>query len=180
MYASCLTMRSCSESGGHIARVSAIGPSSSWPFSADFQLPLPRLQSMRALSLPSAPKASVYFDLSSGRSSVSSPPWNFTSCHVTPTRVPPGPSALPLGARPAQPAISAATKRRRLFNSKILLAVHLQAVHHSLDGKQRPGIELGAPLLQLARHTAFEGHDLARAAGADQVGIELGVAIEHQ
>ena len=37
-----------------MARVSAIGPNSSWPGPEDFHVPLPRLQSMRAAISPSA------------------------------------------------------------------------------------------------------------------------------
>jgi hypothetical protein len=46
--------------GGHMARVTAIGPNSIWLLPPDFQVPLPRLQSMRALTRPSAWNCSVY------------------------------------------------------------------------------------------------------------------------
>jgi hypothetical protein len=42
------------------------------------------LQSNRTLTLPSGAKARVYFALSSGVSTVSSPPRNLTSCHEVP------------------------------------------------------------------------------------------------
>src|SRR5688572_4267989 len=71
--------------GGQAARVSASGPSSrAGP--EDFQVPRPRLQSMRALRLPSDLNSIVYLAGSSGLSRVSSPPRNSTSRHTGPTR----------------------------------------------------------------------------------------------
>src|SRR3954454_4440532 len=82
-----LTIWSCSEPGGHCARVAAMGPNSSWFGPADFHPPRARLQSMRALTIPSASKASVYLDPSSGVSTAPSPPWNFTRRHDVPPRL---------------------------------------------------------------------------------------------
>src|SRR5262245_25293941 len=68
-------------------RVSASGPNSSRPGPADFQVPRPRLQFTRALTAPSVPNSIEYFDLSSGVSVLSSPPWNFTICQAVPASV---------------------------------------------------------------------------------------------
>jgi hypothetical protein len=62
---------------GELTQFEAAGP-------ADVQLPWPRLQSIRMATLPSAPKAIVYFDPSSGVSVVPLAPQNATSCHDVP------------------------------------------------------------------------------------------------
>src|SRR6185503_9122988 len=85
-YGRCLTMRSWSDPGGHCARVIAIGPNSSRWGPSDCHEPRARLQSMRAARMPSSPNSKVYFPRSSGRSTVSSPPWNLTSCQDVPVR----------------------------------------------------------------------------------------------
>src|SRR5215469_6809553 len=79
------TTRSYSESGGHIARVVAIGPNSSLPGSSDFQVPLPRLQSILTATRPSVRKVSVYFVGSSGLYVVLSPYEIFVSFQDVPT-----------------------------------------------------------------------------------------------
>src|SRR5262245_50421486 len=90
-----LVSRSVTGLGGQNARVSAMGPN--WRSLApdDFHVPLPRLQSIRTLTRPSVPKATVYFVLSSGVSVLSSLPWNFTSCQDVPGS---GPGAFAGGA----------------------------------------------------------------------------------
>lgn len=59
---------------GHFARVSASGPNSIWFGPLDFQVPRPRLQSIRAVSRPPAPNSIVYSVRSSGVSVVPSLP----------------------------------------------------------------------------------------------------------
>jgi len=56
------------------------------PAADDFQVPVPRLQSRRAVSVPSAAKAIVYFVRSSGRNVLPSLFSNLTSCHEVPPR----------------------------------------------------------------------------------------------
>src|SRR5438874_969232 len=70
----------------HIARVSASGPNWSLFGAEDFHVPIPRLQSTRALTRPFLSKVTVYFVLSSGVSVFPSPPSNFTSCQDVPPR----------------------------------------------------------------------------------------------
>src|SRR5439155_14193549 len=70
--------------GGHIMRVNAIGPNLICPGPSDFHVAFPRLQSTRTLTLPFPANASVYLSLSSGLSTVSSPPRNSTSLHDVP------------------------------------------------------------------------------------------------
>src|SRR5688572_19805461 len=101
-------MWSCSDPGGHWARVSAIGPNSIWFRPADFQVPRPRLQSRRTLTLPSAAKATVYIALSCGARRVSSPPRNLTSCHEVPARL----SAAGCAGICAQPASNSTSASR--------------------------------------------------------------------
>src|SRR5213594_3022203 len=109
----CLTMWSCSEPGGHIARVSASGPNWSWFGPGEVHVPRPRLQSNRTFRVPSAVKGMVYLTLSSGISTAPSPPWNFTSCH----EVPPRPSSGACGAICTQPNMSpTANDRVQHFN----------------------------------------------------------------
>src|SRR5688572_30048416 len=74
-------MRSCSEPGGHAARVSASWLNSIWPGAGDFHLPLPRLQSMRMVTPPSASNSIVYLALTSGTMTAPLPSWILTSCH---------------------------------------------------------------------------------------------------
>jgi hypothetical protein len=50
----------------------ASGPNSSWLGPSDFQVPLPRLQSIRIATRPSALNAIVYFARSSGELVLSS------------------------------------------------------------------------------------------------------------
>src|SRR5262245_50128041 len=102
-------MWSWSDPGGHIARVSAIGPNSSRFGPGELHDPRPRLQSMRAATTPSVPKAIVYFALSSGTSALSSPPWNLTSCQ----EVPPRPAAGSCGGIRAQDDISSTSASNR-------------------------------------------------------------------
>src|SRR5882672_6386279 len=83
MKLNCFTTWSCSDPGGHMARVRASSPSLTWPGPGELQLP--RLQSMRALRMPLLPKDSVYFALSSDVRVLPSPPWNLTSCHEVPS-----------------------------------------------------------------------------------------------
>ena len=68
-----------------MARVMANTPALTCPGAEELQLPLPRLQSMRALRIPLRPNARVYFDLSSGSRALPSPPWNLTSCQDVPS-----------------------------------------------------------------------------------------------
>ena len=70
-----------------MARVMARGPKTSWPGSADFHVPLPRLQSTRMLTRPSVPNAIVDLDRLSGVATLSSMDWMRTSCHDVPARL---------------------------------------------------------------------------------------------
>src|SRR5687767_3630967 len=79
-------MRSWRDPAGHIARVRASGPNSSRDGAEEVQAPLPRLQSIRALTRPSVPNAIVYLFLSSGVRARPSPPSNFTSLQDVPPR----------------------------------------------------------------------------------------------
>src|SRR5688500_17559569 len=131
-------MWSCSEPGAHAARVIAIGPSSSWFLPADFQLPRPRLQSMRASTLPSALNRIVYFDLSSGASTAPSPPRYFTSCQAVPPRLSrcAQPNARAANRKPADlftRRLSVGSARRRLDPRQQRAAQRLAAAELGLE-----------------------------------------------
>src|SRR5262245_44933368 len=121
MLPQCLTIRSCIDSGGHIARVSASGPRASCPGPADFHVPRPRLQSILAATVPSAPNVSVYFDPSSGFTAAPSPPWKRTSCQDVPAS---DAGPVPDGVWPItgqESAIKAAARRHGVVRQIFIL-----------------------------------------------------------
>src|SRR5262249_34499586 len=81
-----LTRRSLSGAGGHIARVRASGPKSSRFGPRDFHVPCPRLPSVRTVTVPSFPEATVYFALSTGDRVGPPRPTKCASRQVVPAR----------------------------------------------------------------------------------------------
>src|SRR5688500_617441 len=88
-------------------RVSPTGPNRISLGPADVHVALPRLQSTRTARRPPGSKWSVYFDPSSGVSTVPSPPSKRTSCQVVLGRTSFGTSAVT--SRVASPDVAHAT-----------------------------------------------------------------------